>query len=73
MRRLIFAAMLGCLVASNTGCIPLNMYSSDPTLRMQELMNQSEDLRQARLEWRRFWMVDQPSHLTPERIHGGLQ
>jgi hypothetical protein len=73
MRRLIFAAMLGCLVASSTGCFPLNMYSSDPQLRMQELLNQSEDLRQARLEWRRFWMIDQPSHLTPERVHGGLQ
>ncbi|MBL8823373.1 MAG: hypothetical protein JNJ77_12345 [Planctomycetia bacterium] len=73
MRRLIIAAMLGCVVASGTGCVPLNMYSSDPNLRMQELLNQSEDLRQARLEWRRFWMIDQPSHLTPERIHGGLQ
>ena len=73
MRRLILAAMLGCLVASSTGCFPLNMYSSDPQLRMEELLNQSEDLRQARLEWRRFWMIDQPSHLTPERVHGGLQ
>ncbi|HMP18629.1 MAG TPA: hypothetical protein PKD72_16505, partial [Gemmatales bacterium] len=68
MRRLIIAAMLGCLVASSTGCFPLNMYSSDPQLRMNELLNQSEDLRQARLEWRRFWMIDQPSHLTPERV-----
>ena len=73
MRRLIFAAMLGCLGLSSTGCFPLNMYSSDPSLRTQELLNQSEDLRQARLEWRRFWMIDQPSHLTPERVHGGLQ
>ncbi|MBI3821728.1 MAG: FecR domain-containing protein [Planctomycetes bacterium] len=23
-------------------------------------------------EWRRFWMNDQPSHLTPYRIHGGV-
>ena len=22
--------------------------------------------------WRRFWFNDQPSHLTPERIHGGI-
>lgn len=73
MRRLILAAMLGCLVISQMGCFPLNMYSSDPNLRTQELLNQSEDLRQARLEWRRFWMIDQPSHLTPERVHGGLQ
>jgi hypothetical protein len=23
-------------------------------------------------EWRRFWMNDQPSHLTPYRVHGGV-
>jgi hypothetical protein len=66
-------AILGCLLGGSLGCIPINMYSSDPHLRMNELLNQSEDLRQARLEWRRFWMIDQPSHMTPERIHGGFQ
>ncbi len=54
MRRLILAAMLGCLVISQMGCFPLNMYSSDPNLRTQELLNQSEDLRQARLDFRGF-------------------
>jgi hypothetical protein len=23
-------------------------------------------------EWERFWMLDQPSHLTPDRVHGGI-
>jgi hypothetical protein len=32
----------------------------------------SEDLRHIKNEWRRFWFNDQPSHLTPERIHGGI-
>jgi hypothetical protein len=36
------------------------------------LKDQSTDIRNSRLEWRRFW-TDQPTHLTPERIHGGLQ
>lgn len=71
MRRLLpIAAILGMCFAS-TGCI-LNQYSSDPNERMQQMLNQSEDLRQAKYEWYRFWMNDQPSHLTPSRVHGGL-
>jgi hypothetical protein len=71
MRRWILAVVAGTLCLANTGCI-LNMYSSDPNERTQQLLNQSEDLRQIRGEWNRFWMVDQPSHLTPYRIHGGI-
>jgi hypothetical protein len=73
MRRLMCTAILASMLGGSLGCLPINMYSSDPNLRMNELLNQSEDLRQARLEWRRFWMVDQPSHMTPERLHGGFQ
>jgi hypothetical protein len=55
------------------GGILLNEYSSDPNVRMQQLLYQSEDLREIKNEWRRFWFNDQPSHLTPERIHGGIR
>lgn len=48
----------------------LNVYSSDPDVRMKELINQSEDLRHLEYEWERIWFTDQPSHLTPERING---
>jgi hypothetical protein len=41
-----------------------------PNRRMQELLNQSEDLKSIEYEWKRFWSNDQPSHLTPERVHG---
>ncbi len=71
MRRLLFLGAAVVLAAANTGCF-LNMYSPDPNERMQQLLNQSEDLRQAKKEWFRFWMVDQPSHLTPDRVHGGI-
>ena len=71
MRRLLLLAAVLGLTCANTGCI-LNMYSSDPNERMQQMLNQSEDLRQMRKEWARFWMVDQPSHLTPDRVHGGI-
>ena len=39
---------------------------------MDQLLNQSEDYRQIGEVWRRFWFNDMPSHMTPERIHGGI-
>jgi hypothetical protein len=47
-------------------------FFSDPNERMRELLNESESSGQIREDWRRFWMLDQPSHLTPVRIHGGV-
>jgi len=72
MRRLLVLAGVAVLGLSNVGCI-LNQYPSDPTQRMDVLMNQSENLRQAGADWRRIWMNDQPSHLTPDRTHGGVR
>ncbi len=66
----IFLAM-ALLTLSSTGCI-VNQYSSNPTVRMEQMLIDSENLRQMHDEWRRFWMNDQPSHLTPYRIHGGV-
>jgi hypothetical protein len=71
MRRLRGLAVVAVLALANTGCF-LNMYSSDPNERMEQLLYQSEDLRQIRREWRVFWLNDQPSHLTPVRVHGGI-
>lgn len=72
MRRLLGLVALAGLVLSNTGCF-INIYSSDPNRRIQQLLNQSEDLRQLNAEWERIWFTDQPSHMTPERLHGGIQ
>lgn len=69
--RWFYLLTLAVVGLSNAGCI-LNMYDSDPVNRMQQLLNQSEDLRQIRGEWDRWWMVDQPSHMTPVRVHGGV-
>src|SRR3954465_7372289 len=71
MRRVLLYLVAVC-VLSNAGCF-INTYSSDPNRRMVELLNVSEDLRQIELEWERFWFTDQPSHLTPERIPGGIR
>jgi hypothetical protein len=62
---------LALVLFSNTGCL-MNMYSADDNIRLEQLLFQSEDLRAMRDEWRRFWFTDMPSHLTPERVHGGI-
>ncbi len=71
MRRWICAALLlGCSL-SVTGCaIPI--YSAIPERRAEQLVYTSENLRLLLQEWERFWMVDQPDHMTPYRVHGGV-
>jgi hypothetical protein len=71
MRRLLLLIAVAGFTLAQTGCF-INIYSSDPNRRVLELLNQSEDLRQIEYEWERIWFTDQPSHLTPERVHGGL-
>ena len=72
MKRLLWLAGLLLLTLSSPGCL-INQYSSDPNRRVNELINNSEDLRQMEYEWERIWFNDEPSHLTPERVHGGIQ
>jgi hypothetical protein len=72
MRRKLWllTAMAG-LSLMNTGCF-VNQYSSDPLVRMEQMLIDSENERQMHDAIRRFWMNDQPSHLTPYRINGGV-
>ena len=70
-QRLAILFLAATAFLPSTGCL-LNQYSSDPYVRMEQLLIDSENLRQVHDEWRRFWMNDQPSHLTPYRIHGGV-
>jgi len=72
MRRVLLLLVLASGGLANTGCL-INIYSSEPNIRIEQLLNNSEDLRQIGYEWRRIWFTDQPSHLTPERVHGGIQ
>lgn len=71
LHKLLLALMLGLLVASSTGCL-IPMFSGDPTRRNQQLLYQSENLRLIHDEWERIWFLDQPSHMTPYRTHGGI-
>ena len=72
MRRMLMLVAVAGVVLNSTGCF-LNIYSSDPNRRITELLNQSEDLRVIEEEWERIWFTDQPSHLNPNRVHGGIQ
>ncbi len=71
MRRMLFLAIVAAAGLGNAGCL-LNQYSPDENIRMNQLMNQSENLRQIGVESGRFWMNDQPSHLCSDRIDGGV-
>lgn len=71
MRRLLMAAILSVSLGTTTGCI-LPIYSGDPAIRTQELIFTSENLRQFLESWQRIWFLDQPSHLSPYRTHGGI-
>ncbi|MCL2742431.1 MAG: hypothetical protein FWE67_01120 [Planctomycetaceae bacterium] len=70
-QKLILVLVLGIFVLSSTGCL-VPMYSGDPKRRNKQLLYNSENLRLIHDEWERFWFLDQPSHLTPYRTHGGI-
>ncbi len=71
MRRLLALTLLVIGISSSTGCF-IPIYDADPTVRARQLVYTSEDLRALRDEWHRFWFLDQPSHMTPMRTHGGI-
>jgi hypothetical protein len=49
-----------------------NPHPDDPNGRTEQLLFESEDLRQIHEEVRRFWMNDGPSHMTYQRVYGGI-
>jgi hypothetical protein len=65
------ATVAAGLLAACSGCF-IPAYSADPTRRAQQLIYTSEDLRLFLDDWERIWFLDQPSHLTPFRVHGGI-
>jgi len=71
MRNVILGLACVLLVGGTAGCI-IPAYSGDPARRTQQMIYTSENLRAALDDWERFWFMDQPSHCTPYRTHGGL-
>jgi hypothetical protein len=71
MRRFLIATLLAVTLATNVGCF-LPIYSADPARRVRQLIFTSEDLRNFIDEWERIWFLNQPDHMTPYRVHGGV-
>ena len=71
MRKLLLGVVTALSLGTMTGCM-LPAYSGDPVRRARQLIFTSEDMRLFLDEWERVWMLDQPSHLTPYRTHGGI-
>ena len=64
----MLSIILTCWLVSNARTT--DQYDPDPNIRMQQLLNTSENLRQVRGDWHSIWKNDQPSHLTPQRVNG---
>jgi hypothetical protein len=71
MRTWLMTTLLACTLASSTGCL-IPIYSGDPARRAQQLFYTSENLRALLDELERIWFLDQPTHLTPHSVHGGI-
>ena len=70
-RVLAQATLASVCILTTVGCF-VPIYSARPERRVQQLLYTSEDLRSLVEEWERFWHLDQPSHMTPVRTHGGI-
>ena len=71
MKQLLFVIAVALMAASNNWSF-LDSEPSEPNVRMEQLLNQNEGSAQIQGEWSYSWMNDQPSHLTPIRVHGGI-
>lgn len=71
MRRIFYALLLGTLLSVGVGCA-LPIYSAERPRRTRQLIFSSEDMRALLNSWERFWFLDQPDHMVPQRVHGGV-
>jgi hypothetical protein len=71
MRRILYALLLCMMLSTSVGCF-IPIYSGEPTRRAQQLIFTSENLRALLYTWERVWFLDQPDHMTPQRVHGGV-
>ena len=74
MKRLVLVAATYAALISTAGWFRgVQAEADDDKMRMERLIYESEDMRNIREEWRRFWYGDSPSHLPPERVHGCIE
>jgi hypothetical protein len=71
MRRFIYAALLSAMLCGSVGCL-VPTYSGERPRRIQQLIFTSENMRAILNTWERVWFHEQPDHMTPQRVHGGV-
>lgn len=71
MRKWLLTGLMACVLSANVGCL-IPLYSADPARRAKQLIFTSEDLSQILDTWERIWFLDQPSHMRPHPVHGGV-
>ena len=66
----LVVAYSGVLVLAYSAYWCMRFGCSDP--ERNEAAKQAADLEQLRKDWQnRFWEFEQPSELTPDKVHGG--
>jgi len=73
MKQMFFVIAVALCAAANNWSF-LDSESSEPNVRIEQLLNQSEGSGQIHVEWIRGanMIKDSPSDLTPIRVHGGI-
>ena len=71
MRNFLICTLLLAIASVNVGCV-VPIYSSQPSVRAQELIFTSESLRHIPEIWERIWGLELPDLATPYRTHGGV-
>jgi hypothetical protein len=73
MLSLITNALLAALLTGNLGGVGWCKPSNNAERRVSQLQDVCEFLGFAKEDtWERWWQIDQPSPLTPVRVHGGI-
>ncbi len=69
MKRWAVLAAFGLLSFSNAGCF-VAVWDPNPAVRMEQLIQMSEELRQTRQGIAQAMLLDTPSNLTPAPLNG---
>ena len=71
MRRWFFILLCCAAFLPTAGCF-LPAFSANRAHRTQQLIFTAEDFRTVLKTWERFWFLDQPDHMNPDLVHGGV-
>lgn len=72
MKRWIVLLGIAWLSAASTGCMVMPPWSPDPTIRAQQLIVYSEQLRLSGQDMSQLLLLNQPTALNPVRLDGAI-